>query len=114
MRISYGKFLQLLEADRIKRVVVYGDMKTAIVEVSTHICIAAVRTQGHENLCMAAQVLIQYSCGMPLPLPYGPQVPHPWYASIMGAPGSYPWLEDSNGKPINLLVPNPEFPDDPT
>lgn len=33
MRISYGKFLQLLEADRIKRVVVFGDMKTAIVEV---------------------------------------------------------------------------------
>ncbi len=33
MRISYAKFLQLLEANRIKRVVVYGDMKTAIVEV---------------------------------------------------------------------------------
>jgi cell division protease FtsH len=34
MRISYAKFLQLLEADRVKRVVVYGDMKTAVVEVS--------------------------------------------------------------------------------
>jgi hypothetical protein len=33
MRISYGKFLQLLEGDRIKRVVVFGDMKTAVVEV---------------------------------------------------------------------------------
>ena len=33
MRISYSKFLQLLEADRIKRIVVYGDMKTAVVEV---------------------------------------------------------------------------------
>jgi hypothetical protein len=33
MRISYAKFLQLLEMDRVKRVVVYGDMKTAIVEV---------------------------------------------------------------------------------
>lgn len=33
MRISYAKFLQLLEADRVKRVVVYGDMKTAVVEV---------------------------------------------------------------------------------
>eukprot|EP00983_Pelagomonas_calceolata_P088811 1157246-Pelagomonas_calceolata.AAC.7 len=35
MRISYAKFLQLLEADRVKRVVVYGDMKTAVVEGST-------------------------------------------------------------------------------
>lgn len=34
MRISYAKMLQLLEADRVKRVVVYGDMKTAVVEVS--------------------------------------------------------------------------------
>ena len=33
MRISYAKFLQLLEANRVKRVVVYGDMKTAVVEV---------------------------------------------------------------------------------
>ena len=33
MRISYAKFLQLLEANRVKRVVVYGDMKTAIIEV---------------------------------------------------------------------------------
>lgn len=33
MRISYGKFLQLLEGNRIKRVVVYGDMQTAVVEV---------------------------------------------------------------------------------
>eukprot|EP00798_Chlamydomonas_sp_ICE-L_P003446 gene3445-13504_t len=72
MRISYSKFLHLLENDRIKRVVVYGDMKTAIVEV-----------------------------------------PHPWYASIMGAPGVYPWLEDSLGRPINLLIPNPDAPDDP-
>lgn len=33
MRISYAKLLQLLEANRVKRVVVYGDMKTAVVEV---------------------------------------------------------------------------------
>ncbi len=33
MRISYSKFLELLETDRVKRVIVYGDMKTAIVEV---------------------------------------------------------------------------------
>ena len=33
MRISYAKFLQLLESNRVKRVVVYGDMKTAIIEV---------------------------------------------------------------------------------
>lgn len=32
-RMSYAKFLQLLEAHRIKRIIVYGDMKTAIVEV---------------------------------------------------------------------------------
>jgi len=72
MRISYAKFLQLLEADRVKRVVVYGDMKTAVVEV-----------------------------------------PHPWYASIFSAPGAYPWLEDGNGNPLSLLVPDPAAPDDP-
>lgn len=33
MRISYAKFLELLEAHRIKRVIVYGDMRTAVVEV---------------------------------------------------------------------------------
>lgn len=41
MRISYAKFLQLLEGNRIKRVVVYGDMKTAIVEVPHPWCEAA-------------------------------------------------------------------------
>ena len=41
MRISYAKFLQLLEGNRIKRVVVYGDMKTAIVEVPHPWCVAA-------------------------------------------------------------------------
>lgn len=72
MRISYAKFLDLLESNRIKRVVVYGDMKTAIVEV-----------------------------------------PHPWYASIIGAPGAYTWLEDNAGRPLNLLIPNPKAPNDP-
>jgi cell division protease FtsH len=33
MRISYAKFLHLLESHRVKRVIVYGDMRTAIVEV---------------------------------------------------------------------------------
>ena len=33
MRISYAKFLQLLEANRVKRLVVLGDMRTAVVEV---------------------------------------------------------------------------------
>jgi len=41
------------------------------------------------------------------------QVPHPWYASIIGAPGTYPWLEDSKGDPLSLLVPDPAAPDDP-
>lgn len=72
MRISYSKFLELLENDRVKRVIVYGDMKTAIVEV-----------------------------------------PHPWYASIVGAPGAYPFAEDRDGKPISLLVPDPSQPDNP-
>jgi len=72
MRISYSKFLQLLETNRVKRVVVYGDMKTAIVEV-----------------------------------------PHPWTASVLGAPGTYPFVTDRDGQPINLVVPNPAAPDDP-
>lgn len=33
MRISYAKFVQLLERNRIKRLIIYGDMRTAIVEV---------------------------------------------------------------------------------
>jgi cell division protease FtsH len=33
MRISYAKFLALLERHRIKRLIIYGDMRTAIVEV---------------------------------------------------------------------------------
>ena len=41
------------------------------------------------------------------------QVPHPWYASVLGAPGSYPWLPDNDGKPVSLLIPNPEAPHDP-
>jgi len=72
MRISYSKFLQLLEANRVKRVVVYGDMKTAVVEV-----------------------------------------PHPWTASIMPNPDGHVWYEDKEGKPLNLLIPNPQAPDDP-
>jgi hypothetical protein len=44
MRISYAKFLQLLEANRVKRVVVYGDMKTAIIEVSFHSSMADHKT----------------------------------------------------------------------
>jgi cell division protease FtsH len=35
MRISYAKFLQLLRGNRIKRLIIYGDLRTAIVEVST-------------------------------------------------------------------------------
>jgi hypothetical protein len=46
MRISYGKFLQLLEGNRVKRVVVYGDMKTAIVEVRQTGCISYGRLWG--------------------------------------------------------------------
>jgi len=34
MRISYAKFLQLLRGNRIKRLIIYGDLRTAIVEVS--------------------------------------------------------------------------------
>jgi hypothetical protein len=34
MRISYAKFLALLERHRIKRLIIYGDMRTAIVEVN--------------------------------------------------------------------------------
>jgi hypothetical protein len=33
MRISYAKFLALLERHRIKRLIIYGDLRTAIVEV---------------------------------------------------------------------------------
>ena len=33
MRISYAKFLQLLRNNRIKRLIIYGDLRTAIVEV---------------------------------------------------------------------------------
>ncbi|KAG2494742.1 hypothetical protein HYH03_006989 [Edaphochlamys debaryana] len=33
MRISYAKFLELLRDQRIKRLVIYGDMRTAVVEV---------------------------------------------------------------------------------
>ncbi|KXZ41051.1 hypothetical protein GPECTOR_900g153 [Gonium pectorale] len=33
MRISYAKFLQLLRDQRIKRLVLYGDGRTAVVEV---------------------------------------------------------------------------------
>jgi hypothetical protein len=35
MRISYAKFLQLLRGNRVKRLIIYGDLRTAIVEVST-------------------------------------------------------------------------------
>ncbi|KAL6751221.1 FtsH-like AAA+ protein [Haematococcus lacustris] len=72
MRISYSKFLQLLEGSRVKRVVVFGDMRTALVEV-----------------------------------------PHPWYASVVGAPGTYPFVEDREGRPVSLLVPHPDAPEDP-
>jgi cell division protease FtsH len=72
MRLSYAKFLHLLEKNRIKRIIVYGDMRTAVVEV-----------------------------------------PHPWSASISGAPGSYPFYEDDQGRPLSLMVQNPEAPDDP-
>ncbi len=34
MRISYAKFRHLLDSSRIKRIIVYGDMKTAVVEVN--------------------------------------------------------------------------------
>ena len=29
-------------------------------------------------------------------------MPHPWYASIVGAPGVYPFAEDRDGNPIFL------------
>lgn len=42
------------------------------------------------------------------------QVPHPWSASMAGAPGGYPWVEEGDsGRPMGLLVPNPAAPDDP-
>lgn len=41
------------------------------------------------------------------------QVPHPWYASVVGAPGRYPHAEDKDGVLVSLLVPNPAAPDDP-
>lgn len=72
MRISFSKFLQLLEANNIKRIIVYGDMKTAIVEV-----------------------------------------PHPWYASLNGAPGIYPFRQGPDGAPLQMLVPNPDALNDP-
>ncbi len=58
MRISYAKFLQLLEADRVKRVVVYGDMKTAVVEVSTLPCVLVHR---RAPVCALAVFLGQQS-----------------------------------------------------
>lgn len=73
MRISYAKFLELLAARRVKRVVVYGDMKTAVVEV-----------------------------------------PHPWTASMTGAPGTYPFIDGPDGRPVRIMTPNPLAPDDPT
>jgi hypothetical protein len=33
MRLSYAKFLQLLRGSRVKRLIIYGDLRTAIVEV---------------------------------------------------------------------------------
>lgn len=38
MRISYAKFLQLLRGNRIKRLIIYGDLRTAIVEVRARVC----------------------------------------------------------------------------
>lgn len=74
MRLSYARFMHLLKAKRIKRIVVYGDRKTALVEV-----------------------------------------PHPWYASIIGAPGTYPFYTDPQTKSnMSILIPNPEALDDPT
>lgn len=35
------------------------------------------------------------------------------YASVIGAPGAYTWLEDNAGRPLNLLIPNPQAPNDP-
>lgn len=42
-----------------------------------------------------------------------PQVPHPWYASVLGAPGVHVFAGDGEDQPVNMLVPNPEAPDDP-
>lgn len=72
MRLSYAKFLHLLETNRIKRVIVYGDLRTAIVEV-----------------------------------------PHPWSASLAGAPGAYPYFEGGDGRPVGVLIKNPDAPNDP-
>ena len=46
-------------------------------------------------------------------LPSFPQVPHPWYASVLAVPGAYPWMQDNDGRSLNLLIPNPEAPNDP-
>jgi cell division protease FtsH len=73
MRLSYAKFLQLLSAGRVKRVVVFGDLHTAIVEV-----------------------------------------PHPWHASLLGAPGTYPFVPGASGGPASGLVVNPDAPGDPS
>jgi hypothetical protein len=52
MRISYAKFLQLLERHRIKRLIIYGDMRTAIVEVG--------------KVCCVIGMLFWFKCGLRL------------------------------------------------
>ncbi|GLC47538.1 hypothetical protein PLESTB_001403000 [Pleodorina starrii] len=73
MRISYAKFLELLRDQRIKRLVIYGDMRTAVVEV-----------------------------------------PHPWSASVLGHPATYPFYEDNDHVRISRLRANPAAPEDVT
>lgn len=58
---------------RIKRLVIYGDMRTAVAEV-----------------------------------------PHPWYASVLGHPSTHAFYEDNDHNRISLLRPNPAAPEDPT
>ncbi len=63
----------ILQEQRVKRLVVYGDMRTAVVEV-----------------------------------------PHPWSASVLGHPSTYPFYEDNDHVRISRLQPNPAAPEDVT
>lgn len=66
MRLSYAKLLELLEARRVKRLVVYGDMNTAVAEVRpqrVHISLA-VQLHTHDG----------FSCHV--------HVAHVWYGLL--------------------------------
>eukprot|EP00879_Flechtneria_rotunda_P018283 GHRR01019180.1.p1 GENE.GHRR01019180.1~~GHRR01019180.1.p1 ORF type:complete len:509 (+),score=127.64 GHRR01019180.1:313-1839(+) len=80
MRISYAKFLHLLERHRIKRIIIYGDMRTAIVEVP-HPWTA--------NLAGAPGQYGQYlgpdgaPLGILVPNPAAPDDPSQWFSPEM-------------------------------